>query len=121
MPAAMGFTRSATETISVVSESGIMRTVYAASRRDATLKPVADELLGQFAPDEDNAAFAFLAGFPFTLMIAFEHHVNALKHEALVVVLERQDALAAQDRSALFLDQSLQPRQKLLRIERLLA
>ncbi len=100
----------------VPTYSGIMR-----SRRDATLKPVADQLLGQFAADEDEAAFALLAGFPFALMIAFEHHVNALKHETLVVVLERQDALAAQDRGALFLDQSLQPGQELLRVERLLA
>ena len=30
-------------------------------------------------------------------MVAVEDHVHALKHEALVVVLERQDALAAQD------------------------
>src|SRR5215472_17092033 len=56
-----------------------------------------DLLLGQLAADEDDAAFALLARLPRALMVAVENHVHALEHEALVVVLERQDALAAQN------------------------
>ena len=52
-------------------------------------------------------------------MIAVEDHVHALEHEALVVVLERQDALAAQDARPFLLHQVLHPGEKLVRVERL--
>src|ERR1700728_1077599 len=54
-------------------------------------------------------------------MIAVEDHVHALKDEALVVVLERQDTLAAQNIRTLFLHQVLHPRKEFVRIERLFA
>ena len=53
--------------------------------------------LFQIAADEDHAAGALLAVLPRALVIAVEDHVHALKHEALGVVLERQNALGAQD------------------------
>ena len=52
-------------------------------------------------------------------MIAVKDHVHALEHEALGIVLERQDALAAQNVLALGRHQILHPREKLVRIERL--
>ncbi len=59
----------------------------------ATLETLADFLFGQIAPDEHDAALALLAVLPFALVIAVEHHVHALEHEAQWIVLQRQDAL----------------------------
>src|SRR5215475_12799258 len=75
--------------------------------------------LGQLAADEDDAAFALLARLPRALVVAVENHVHALKHEALVVVLERQDALAAQNARPLGLHEVLHPGKELVRVERL--
>ena len=54
-------------------------------------------------------------------MIAVQDHVHALKHETLGVVLEIQDALAAQNVLALGRHQILHPGEKLVRVERLLS
>jgi len=54
-------------------------------------------------------------------MITVEDHVHALEDETVIVILERQDAFAAQDVRSLGLDQVLNPREKLVRIERLVA
>src|ERR1700722_20812229 len=67
-----------------------------AASGDALLEAVADGLLGQFAADEDETALARLAVFPGALVIAFQHHVHALEHIAVVVVAERHDALRVQ-------------------------
>src|SRR6266571_6021719 len=61
----------------------------------------ADVFLRQVAADEDDAALARFLRLPRPLMIAVEDHVDPLEHEALRIVLERQDALAAQDVRAL--------------------
>src|SRR3981081_4413663 len=87
--------------------------------RQATLEPLPDLLLRQLAADEDEAALALLIGLPGPLMIAVEDHVYALKHEALVVVLEGEDALAAQNARPLLLHEVLHPGEELVRIERL--
>src|SRR5215475_6512230 len=76
--------------------------------------------LGQLAADEDDAAFALLARLPRALVVAVENHVHALKHEALVVVLERQDALAAQNARPLRLHEVLHPGEEFVRVERLI-
>src|ERR1700730_8177654 len=89
------------------------------SRRDTALKTVADRLLGQFAADEDETALARLAVFPGPLGIALEHHVHALKHIAVVIVAEGEDALRAQDLLALAGDQVLQPGHEFGGVERL--
>ena len=52
---------------------------------------------------------ALLVRLPGALVIAVENHVHALKDEALVVIFERQDALAAQNVRTLFLHQILHP------------
>src|ERR1700731_5050287 len=88
---------------------------------DATLKPFGDHLARQVAADEDHAAVALLAVFPRPLMIAVEDHVHALEHEARIVVLEGEDAFAAQNVGAFLLHQILHPRKELVRIERLVA
>src|SRR5262249_47358056 len=49
-----------------------------------------------------------------------EDHVHTLQHEALLVVLERQDALAAQNARAFLLHEVLHPGKKLFGVERLL-
>jgi len=74
--------------------------------------------LRQLAADEDDAAVALLAVLPGTLVVAVEDHVHALEHEAIGIVLERQDALAAQDAWPLRLHEVLHPGKELVRIER---
>src|SRR5215475_9945269 len=87
--------------------------------RHAAGEAFPDLLLRQLAADEDDAALALLARLPRTLVVAVENHVHALKHEALVVVLERQDALAAQNARPLRLHEVLHPGEELVRVERL--
>ena len=60
-----------------------------------------------------------LVGRPRPLMVAVQDHVHALEHEALGIVLEREDALAAQDARPVFSDQVLDPGKKLVGVERL--
>ena len=52
-------------------------------------------------------------------MIAVEDHVHALEHETIGIVLEGENALAAQDRRAVVGDQLLNPGKELVGIERL--
>src|ERR1700694_2027736 len=89
------------------------------SRGDTALETVADDLLRQFAADEDETALARFAVLPGPLVIALEHHVHALKHVTVVIVAERQNSLRAQNLLALAGDQVLQPRHEFGRIERL--
>src|SRR6516164_4211156 len=96
-----------------------LRKPKAAPSRRAAGKAFPDLVHGQLAADEDDAAFAFLARLPRALVVAIENHVHALEHEALVVVLERQDALAAQDVRPLDLHELLHPGKELVRVERL--
>ena len=84
----------------------------------AALEAGADLILGQVAADEHDAAGAPLTLFPFPLVVAVEDHVHALEHEARRIVLEGQDALAAQDAGTVLLHQVLHPREELVRIER---
>src|SRR6516225_5875920 len=95
-----------------------LRKLKAVPSRRAAGKAFPDLVHGQLAADEDHAAFAFLARPPRTLVVAIENHVHALEHEALVVVLERQDALAAQNVRPLDLHELLHPGEKLVRVER---
>src|SRR6185295_17183661 len=69
--------------------------------------------------NENEAALALLASLPRPLVIAVENHVHALEHEALVVVLEGEDALAAQNARPLLLHEVLHPGEELVRVERL--
>ena len=71
------------------------------------------------AADEDDAAVAFFIVAPFPLMIAIQDHVHALEHEALGIILEIENALAAQNVLAFGRDQILHPREKFVWIERL--
>src|SRR5712675_1138551 len=88
--------------------------------RHALRKALADHLFRHLAADEDGAARALFAVLPGTLMVAVEDHMDALEHEALGIVLERQDALASQDFLSLLGDQVLDPGKELVGIERLL-
>src|SRR5262245_47743799 len=90
--------------------------VVIAGLRDAALEPLFDLLLRQLAADEDHAAHTLLAVLPGPLVIAVEDHVYALQHEAFVVVLERDDALAAQDARAVLLHEVLHPGEELVGI-----
>src|ERR1700688_3439958 len=89
------------------------------SRGDTARKAVADDLLRQFAADEDQTAFARLARFPGALVIALQHHVHTLEDIAVVVVAERQNPLRAQNLLTLAGDQVLQPWHEFGSIERL--
>src|SRR4029077_11786116 len=89
--------------------------------RDAAFESFGDHLARQIAADEDHAAVALLAVFPRPLVVAVEDHVHALEYEARIVVLEGEDALAAQNVRAFLLHQILHPREELVRIERLFA
>jgi hypothetical protein len=55
---------------------------------EAAFKAGFDPFLRQIAANEDDAAFAVLALFPWTLVVAVENHVHALKYETFVIVLE---------------------------------
>src|SRR6185312_4464277 len=82
----------------------------------AALETLPDLILRQIAADEDDAAQALLAVLPRALMIAVEDHVHALEDEALGIVLERQDALAAENLRTLLRDQILHPGKELVRV-----
>src|SRR5579871_339026 len=110
-PAATARVRSTTETVSV----------RALMSGDAALKTFGNGLARQVAADEDDAAFALLVFVPGPLVIAVENHMHALKHEALVIALERQDALAAQNVGPFLLHQVLNPGKEFIWIERLVA
>src|SRR5204863_2028969 len=89
------------------------------SRDDTAFKTFADHLLRQLAADEDDAAFAALAVLPLPLVIAFQHHVHALEHVAVIVVGEGEDAFRTQNLLAIGGDEVLQPRHEYGRVERL--
>src|SRR6185437_7256554 len=109
-PAAIARVRSTTETVSLRASliSG-----------DAALKTFGDRLARQVAADEDDAAVALLVLVPGPLVIAVQNHMHALKDETLVVALERENALAAQNVRPFLLHQLLDPRKELVGIERL--
>src|SRR5215472_21749 len=96
-----------------------LRKLKAVPSRRAAGKAFPDLVHGQLAADEDDAAFAFLARLPRALVVAVENHVHALEHEALVIVLERKDALAAQNVRPLNLHELLHPGKELVGVERL--
>jgi hypothetical protein len=101
---------------------GLWRLVKRAIARlldEAALETFGDQLAGQVAADENHAAFALLILFPWSLMIAIEDHVHALKDEALIVILEGENSLATQNVRALFLHKILDPGKKLIGVERL--
>src|SRR5262249_33475796 len=87
---------------------------------DAALETVGDQLARQVAADENDAAVPFLIGLPWPLVVSVENHVHALKDEALLVVLESENAFAAQNVRPLLLHQVLHPGKEFVRIERLL-
>src|SRR5258708_14882176 len=89
-----------------------------ARSRRALLEALADHALRQFAADEYDAAFALFAFAPVALMIAIQHHMDALEGKALGVVLERQDAFGAENILTLLSHQILDPGKELVRIER---
>src|ERR1700694_2867295 len=89
------------------------------SRGDTALESVADDLLRQFAADEDETALARFAVLPGPLVIALQHHVHALKHIAVVIVAEGENSLRAQNLLALAGDEVLPPGHELGGIERL--
>src|SRR6185369_2148601 len=76
-------------------------------------------LFGQFATDEDEAAFARLLVLPLPLVVALQHHVHALEDVAVVIVVEGENALRAQDLLAFAGDEVLQPWHEPVGIERL--
>ncbi len=86
---------------------------------DRRLKTLADFVFRQIAADEHELAVARLAVLPGALVVAVEDHVHALEHEAVGIVLEIEDALAAQDRRAVLGDKLLDPGEELVGVERL--
>src|ERR1041385_6342540 len=61
---------------------------------DAAFKALTNSVFRKITPDEDDAAVALFIRTPRPLVVAVENHVHALEHEALGVVLEREDSLA---------------------------
>src|SRR5262249_33101285 len=86
---------------------------------DAALEAGPDLLFRQLLADEHDAALALLAVLPGALVIAVKDHVHALEHEALGIVLEREDALGTQDRRPVFGDELLDPGEEPVGVERL--
>src|SRR5215813_6151334 len=108
-PAATGRMRSTMEAVSV--RASLIRL------RHALRETLADHLLWHVAADEDGAADPLLAILPRPLVVAVEDHVDTLEDEALGVVLEREDALAAQDLRSFLRHQVLDPGKELVRVE----
>src|SRR5437899_2555498 len=90
---------------------------YDQASRQAAREAFPDLLLRQLAADEDEPAFALLAVLPGALVIAIEDHVHALEHEAIVIVLECKNALAAQDARPFGLHEVLHPGKEFVGIE----
>ena len=89
------------------------------SRAGSSRSPCGSCPRRRLRPMKTSAALALLAVVPRALVIAVEDHVHALEHEALGIVLERQDALGAQDARPVLGDQVLHPGKELVGIERL--
>src|SRR5262249_52270853 len=87
--------------------------------REAAREAFPDLILRQLAADEDDAALALFILLPRPLMVAVEDHVHALKRKALVVILERENALAAQNIRPFSLHEILHPGEEFVGIERL--
>src|ERR1700694_326798 len=105
----------------VAPEPGVCRSDHAprSLRSDAArLKFLFEPVLGQPPSDEHETAVALFIRFPRTLGTAFEKHVHALAHEALVVVLHRDDALHSKDVCSEILRDLLNPGNKAFGIER---
>src|SRR5579871_1658241 len=84
-------------------------------------KALLDRAGVKLAADENEPAFALLIGLPLALVIAVEHHVHALQHEALRVVLEREDSFATENLRAFPGDEIVDPWQEFFRIQGLFA
>src|ERR1700730_8846830 len=113
--AAPALTACVRSTTDVIGE-GASVMVYGSG--DAAFEAGLDPLLRQGAADEYDPAFPLLPVLPWPLVIAVEDHVHALKDQPLIVALERQDALAAQDVGSVPLHQILHPGKELVGIER---
>src|SRR4249919_3114817 len=109
-PASTGRTRSAREGIG---------TCVSLTLGDAAFEALTDFIFGQIAADEHNAAVARFVFAPWPLMVAIEDHVDALEHETLGIVLERQDTLAAQNIRTVLGHEILDPRKELVGVQRL--
>src|SRR5476651_171248 len=77
--------------------AGVAHVVYAKNLSNAAFEAGADFSLRQLAPDEHQTAVALFVVAPFALVIAVQNHVHALEYETLRVVLEVENALAAQN------------------------
>ena len=82
-------------------------------------KPLRIFSSGNLRPMNTSLLSRVLAVLPGALMVAVEDHVHALEHEALGIVLEIEDALAAQDGRAVLGDELLDPGEELVGTERL--
>src|SRR3984957_1091150 len=70
---------------------------------------VTDILFRQIAADEHDLRLSLLVRPPFALRVAVQHHMHALKDEALGVALHRHDTLGAQDIRTLLLGELINP------------
>src|SRR5262245_45553983 len=84
---------------------------------DAVLKALSNSVFGQIAADENDTTVPILVGAPRSLVIAIEDHMHALKHETLRIVLERENAFAAEDIRSVLGNQILNPGKELVGIE----
>src|ERR1700728_3436203 len=103
VPAAIMRARSAMDGVLLAVIPGPVRRYrdVAGQSRGAFRKAVAAHGFRQFAADEHEPALARFVGTPIALMIAIEHHVDALESKSLGIVLEGKDTLGAQNLGAL--------------------
>src|SRR5580704_5858289 len=125
-PAAIGRARPATEAVfrAVIVSRRLALGRLALGRlvlrsRRAFLEALADHALRQLTADEHDPAFALFGLCPFALVVAVEHHMDALEHEPLRVALEGEDAFGAQNPGSLLGDQVLDPGEELVGVDRL--
>src|SRR3984957_12191136 len=102
-----------------VSEEPAWASVMERDQRSsrAGQESVADILLRQIAPNEDDLRFPLLVGSPFALRVAVEHHMHALEDKALGIALHRHNTLGAEDIRAVLLGELIDPGHELGRID----
>src|SRR3984893_1106910 len=84
----------------------------------AGFKLLLEPVLRQSPPDEHETAVALLVQFPRALRSTFDQHMHALDHEALVIVLHRNDALHSKDVGPDILSDLLNPGNDTRRLDR---
>src|SRR5215510_7367447 len=88
---------------------------------DAAFKALTNSIFRKITSDKDDTAVALFIRAPWPLMVTVENHVHALEHEALRVILERNDSLTPQNARSVLCNEILNPWKEPVGIDRLVS